>query len=226
MSWYYACMDSTNCKCGCGAQATPGKMFISGHNGRGRRKVPNTHTCEQCKKTFETRPHIKERKYCSSECRDQFRKDRTGANHPLYNRSEHPCKICGTIVLVTPSLLKSRRLCFCSPECAKESHRRAVSGVPKIMNRSGKNAARTRDGEKCVICGFSAVTAVHHIISKKDGGTNGLTNLVTLCPNHHYMAHAGLIDANVLREKATLFAFYKGNPVLTKKSKTGVNFKG
>lgn len=219
-------MDLTTCKCGCGAQVTPGKMFVSGHNGRGQRKAPNVHKCEHCEKTFETMPHIKARKYCSKECRDQFRRDRTGADHPLYNRTEHPCKICGTLVSVTPSLLKSRRLCFCSPECAKESHRRAVSGVPKAMNRSGKNAARVRDGHKCVICGFSAVTAVHHVIAKKDGGTNDLTNLVTLCPNHHYMAHAGLIDAKELAEKATKFAFYDGVPVLTNKLGSGVRFNG
>ena len=59
--------------------------------------------------------------------------------------------------------------------------------------RTGKAAARARDGHKCCLCDFDVVTAVHHIVARKDGGTNDLDNLITLCPNHHYMAHAGLI---------------------------------
>jgi len=219
-------MDNAFCECGCGSIANIGKRFISGHNNKGRRKAPNIHSCQNCKKEFETRPYIKSRTYCSTDCRDQFRRKQTGASHPLYNRANHPCEICGKMVLVTPSMLKSRRKCFCSAACSKESHRRAVTGIPKAMNRTGKNAARVRDGGKCVMCGFSVVTAVHHIVSKKTGGTNEITNLVTLCPNHHYMAHAGLLDESQLTEKAGEFSFYEDRPVLTARKGKKVNFRG
>jgi hypothetical protein len=79
-------MDNAFCECGCGSIANIGKRFISGHNNKGRRKAPNIHSCQNCKKEFETRPYIKSRTYCSTDCRDQFRRKQTGASHPLYNR--------------------------------------------------------------------------------------------------------------------------------------------
>ena len=219
-------MDSTKCECGCGQNANKGKRFISGHNGRGRRKSPNSFCCQQCGCTFETRPHVNDRKYCSSKCRDEFRKSRTGSLHPLYNRLEHPCGICGELVKVTPAMLKNKRMCFCSKACSKESHRRSLAGRAKSnIPRSGKMSARVRDGGKCVICGFSHVTAVHHIIPRKEGGSNDLENLVTLCPNHHYMAHAGLISSAFLLTHAKPFSFYDGIPVMAKSLRSPVNFR-
>jgi len=219
-------MDLKNCECGCGSPVTPRKRFVSGHNGRGRRKAPMVHKCEQCGVNFETRPHIKIRKYCSNSCRDLFRKERTGSNHPLYKRSEHPCGVCGKPVMVTPAMLKNKRLCFCSKQCSKESHRIALTGRPKAnVPRSGKMSARVRDGGKCVICGFGHVTAVHHVIPRKEGGSNALENLVTLCPNHHYMAHAGLIPVEEMARHAKPFSFYDGIPVITKNLRTNVSFR-
>lgn len=219
-------MDLITCECGCGEVPNTGKRFVSGHNGRGKRKTPNSHCCEQCGVTFETRPYIKARKYCSSACRDDFRKARTGLQHPLYNRQEIPCKTCGALVLVTPSMLKKNRNCFCSPACAKQNHKIALTGKPKQnVPRSGKMAARVRDGGKCVLCGFSHATAVHHIIARQKGGTNELENLVTLCPNHHYMAHAGLIPLETLNLHALPFSFPNGIPVITKQATTSVNFR-
>ena len=205
-----------NCECGCGEKVTKGKRFVSGHNGRGRRKTPAEITCQHCGDTFCVRPHLSNRVYCSRYCRDAFRRSRTGENHPFYNRETVPCEICNAPVSVTPSRLKRReQRAFCSSECGKESHRRALAGVPKSCNRSGKNAARVRDGGKCVLCGFEHATAVHHINRVKDGGTNKLTNLVTLCPNHHYMLHAGLLTTAELLPFAKPFSFFNGVPVLT-----------
>lgn len=91
--------------------------------------------------------------------------------------------------------------------------------------RSGKMAARVRDGGACVLCGFNHVTAVHHIIPRKEGGRNDVENLVTLCPNHHYMVHANLIPVSDLVAHAKKFSFPDGVPVLTSASRTGVNFR-
>lgn len=41
--------------------------------------------------------------------------------------------------------------------------------------------------EKCVICGFDKVVAVHHIDENKEN--NNPQNLIPLCPNHHEMIH-------------------------------------
>lgn len=205
----------TNCECGCGGSPNTGKRFISGHNGRGRRKPPAVIVCQHCGITFEVRPYLAGRVYCSNNCRDEFRRARTGSKHPLYSRSTIDCEICGKSFTVTKSRLRrpdSKSLC--SIECGRESRRRIVKGVPRTSHRSGKCAARIRDGAKCVICGFNHVTAVHHIVSIKNGGTNALENLVTLCPNHHYMAHAGLISDCELLKYATAFSFHDNIPVL------------
>lgn len=217
----------SECECGCGSEVSKGKRFVSGHNRRGRRKTPAAITCENCGIVFEVRPHLSCRVYCSKKCRDTYRRNRTGSRHPLYNRKETTCKICGNTIFVTPGMLRRRsQKAFCSPECGKESHRLALTGVPKSKNRSGKNAARVRDGGKCVICHFEHATAVHHIVSVHNGGTNELTNLVTLCPNHHYMVHAGLLQPESLLPFATEFCFHDGIPVLTSTvSKRGPSFR-
>ena len=86
-------------------------------------------------------------------------------------------------------------------------------------------AARVRDGGACVLCGFNYVTAVHHIIPRKEGGGNDLENLVTLCPNHHYMVHANIIPVDDLLTHAKKFSFPDGVPVLTSASRTSVYFR-
>ena len=52
------------------------------------------------------------------------------------------------------------------------------------------------EGEKCIepnfscyFCGFDEFTHEHHIIRKNDGGFDTKDNLITLCPNHHYLIH-------------------------------------
>ncbi len=51
---------------------------------------------------------------------------------------------------------------------------------------------------KCVICGFETVIHSHHIIPVSRGGSLKKDNLIDLCPNHHAMAHRGLIKEEQL----------------------------
>lgn len=50
-------------------------------------------------------------------------------------------------------------------------------------------------GAKCEIpgCGFDDILEVHHLISKKIGGTDDEYNVIVLCPNHHSMIHQGIL---------------------------------
>lgn len=41
--------------------------------------------------------------------------------------------------------------------------------------------------EKCVVCGFDKIVAIHHIDENKEN--NSPQNLIPLCPNHHEMVH-------------------------------------
>ncbi len=50
-----------------------------------------------------------------------------------------------------------------------------------------------RDGHRCVHCQGSGNLHVHHIVFRQDGGTNDLSNLMTLCAHCHGMIHDGFL---------------------------------
>ena len=59
-----------------------------------------------------------------------------------------------------------------------------------------------RMGVKCSNCGWDKTTCdVHHIVPRKDGGTNENTNLTILCPNCHRMAHEHKLTEMINIEK-------------------------
>lgn len=43
--------------------------------------------------------------------------------------------------------------------------------------------------DKCAICGFKEIVNCHHIVSRCLGGKNDISNLIGLCPNHHFLIH-------------------------------------
>lgn len=53
-----------------------------------------------------------------------------------------------------------------------------------------------RDGHKCQICGATKTNKlhIHHIIKRKDGGTDTSDNLITVCPKCHRTADTKLYD--------------------------------
>ena len=54
-----------------------------------------------------------------------------------------------------------------------------------------KEYVRCRDGYKCRKCGSKTHLEVHHIVQRKDGGTDHRDNLVTLCHDCHVALHRG-----------------------------------
>jgi hypothetical protein len=56
-------------------------------------------------------------------------------------------------------------------------------------------AALRRDEYMCRLCTFDICLEVHHIVRPENGGDHGLSNLVTLCPNHHALADRGMVGA-------------------------------
>jgi hypothetical protein len=219
-------MENGFCECGCGNNVSAGRRFISGHNRVGKSKPTVDIKCAECENIFSVIPSMKNRVYCSNECRDNHRRKRTGEKHPLYNRTHINCGVCNKEITITPSLLKRKRKIYCSKECGHIAQANALRGKVKVTNRSGKRSARVRDGNKCVMCGFEHAVAVHHIVSVKDGGSNELTNLVTLCPNHHYMAHMNMIPIDDLKKYASEFSFHNGVEFITSSLGKGPNFRG
>lgn len=46
-------------------------------------------------------------------------------------------------------------------------------------------------GQKCCVCDFDKYSEKHHIIKRKDYGSDDEDNLIYLCPNHHWIADFG-----------------------------------
>ena len=184
------------CRCGCGKQTQRTfSQFITGHNSRmGRRKEWPISTCRHCCKSFEVDPYMKGRRvFCSQRCRDDFRRASVGPLSPSYKRTEVPCAICGTRFFATDARIK-RNVC-CSTACGYESRRRKIAGAARKSTRvSAKRRSeivRERDGNRCRVCGFEYVLHIHHIRGRKAG--DAYENLITLCPNHHMMAHSRML---------------------------------
>jgi len=88
-----------------------------------------------------------------------------------------------------------------------------------------RTAVLKRDGYRCVNCGQTGTELhVHHIIPRSEGGTNDLSNLVTLCAKCHSIQdakghkliqkkidedlseeHAGLVASNEQEDSEALF---------------------
>ena len=62
--------------------------------------------------------------------------------------------------------------------------------ITKVLNRINRG---------CSICGWNEATCdIHHIIPRKNGGSNDNDNLCILCPNCHRKVHDKKIDPSTL----------------------------
>lgn len=67
----------------------------------------------------------------------------------------------------------------------------------ELLHRELKPSEKDKlNKQPCRICGFDKLgwTHLHHIIPKSKGGTDYKSNLIALCPNCHYLVHAGKLD--------------------------------
>ena len=62
---------------------------------------------------------------------------------------------------------------------------------PQYGFENVKEYVRCRDGYKCRKCGSKTHLEVHHIVQRKDGGSDHRDNLVTLCHDCHVALHRG-----------------------------------
>jgi 5-methylcytosine-specific restriction endonuclease McrA len=73
---------------------------------------------------------------------------------------------------------------------------------PRKKSRSLKPEVREtvlkRDGYKCTKCNCKKNLHVHHIIHRKDGGTDDIMNLLTLCDLCHAEEHKGEPVYNIM----------------------------
>lgn len=83
---------------------------------------------------------------------------------------------------------------------------RTVTSTVRNRDREVRDFALNRAKGKCELCGTSGFQLpdgrmfleTHHVISLAEHGTDSVSNVVALCPNHHREAHYGR-NAKVLR---------------------------
>jgi 5-methylcytosine-specific restriction endonuclease McrA len=156
--------------------------------------------CHQCHQSFEARDWRENRptRYCSRRCRDAAQTTRVTLMcvqcHRDFDRKAYQQD------------WSKERGPFCGMACYAEWQRQNLPGVVlKAQSNArysgqwerNREAARRRDGNRCVECGAAqpdALLHVHHVVPWEPGQADphALDNLVTLCALHHRRAHRAL----------------------------------
>lgn len=93
---------------------------------------------------------------------------------------------------------------FCTSECLSSSldgkRRKATERKLSVVKRPPKPRrgldpslraeVRLRDGDHCRFCGSSRGLQLHHVMYRSEGGPDEASNLITLCDEHHRLAHS------------------------------------
>jgi len=167
---------------------------------RERRKKVKCDWCE--KEIFKSPSRLKEydHYFCSRNCFYKWESENNkGSNCALWKggKVEVKCEYCDETYKVTPSRKGESR--FCSRECYQKWQSDNLSGANsyqwkggvdeytrKRINADGdwrknRKKALKRDNEQCQFCNSKNNLEVHHILPVRDGGTNNIGNLITLC---------------------------------------------
>lgn len=128
------------------------------------------------------------------------------------SKEDRICTTCGNIYHSTDN---ARKQCFsCLPKTIKYIK---INKQPKtILDLSKRTISKVvaRMCIPCTCCGFyikDVVWDIHHIVPKKLGGTDDMTNLTYICPNCHRIAHT---DINLLQnELISLDKYLKENNI-------------
>lgn len=164
--------------------------------GRKNKHAPVTKQCPICGKDFDckTAYQIEKQTYCDRQCRSVAVGN--GRSSP---RTARACKKCDAEMSLRPCDLPTKF--FCSYACSNSFNN---SGENNAAWKGGndkywKRTARERDNFTCQFpgCGFrheGHATHAHHKFPRAAGGTDDLTNLITLCGKHH-----GHVEALFLR---------------------------
>ena len=59
------------------------------------------------------------------------------------------------------------------------------------ISKKTKDIVWTRDGGKCIVCGYYPANPCCHIVARSHQGRGIETNLITLCNTHHFLYDSG-----------------------------------
>lgn len=99
------------------------------------------------------------------------------------------CETCNTLF---EGKIKKGRKVVCVSCKRKVVHKQDKNKITTILQLSTRTVAKIlkRANKKCSLCGWNESTCdIHHIIEKKDGGSDDMENLICVCPNCHRIIH-------------------------------------
>ena len=138
---------------------------------------------ESVKKYNEKNKKEKVYKYICDKCGKEFESD-----HRLRNDRKHHCEDCKRAV---PHSKKGN---ISLTDLSKRT-------ISKILKRAEK---------ECQLCGWKESSCdIHHIIPRKEGGSDESTNLIVVCPNCHRILHTikNRFPLDLLISKSIFYTF-------------------
>lgn len=103
---------------------------------------------------------------------------------------EYICESCNKKFYSTKTFRKDRHI-KCD-ECKQKRKHSKENELNSILDCSKRTISKILKRSKigCAICEWNESTCdIHHIIEKSNGGTDDISNLIIVCPNHHRMIH-------------------------------------
>ena len=172
-----------------------------------------TFVCEKCEKTFtkeideldyEKDKKRKKKKYnyrfCCKSCANsrittEEKREKIKNGLIEYNKEnetilyEYICEKCGKVF--KHKKIRNGRHIHCDDCKQKRPH--IKEKTDSLLDLSKRTVCKIlkRAKQKCAICGWDESTCdVHHIVEKKNGGTDNIDNLIIVCPNCHRVIHS------------------------------------
>lgn len=100
------------------------------------------------------------------------------------------CKLCRKMV-PKDEAFRTALQSFCSKD-----HYIDYKNKPKASSKPKNNWDKIRlevialDGGRCRLCGSATSLHVHHIVYRSEKKDDSLSNLITLCSEHHDLVHS------------------------------------
>lgn len=177
-------------------------------------------TCPKC-----AVPHSKPGTFCSRACANfrvhseetkqkiakKNKETAIGREFPRKTAWEYVCESCRK-PFASPSRIRPERYKHCENCKLGQKKLADIEKVSSILELSTRTASKIlkRLGAGCVLCGWNRTSLdIHHIHPTHLGGTDEHSNLITLCPNCHRLAHENQIDQKVMLEHSMEAMFPK-----------------
>lgn len=140
--------------------------------------------CKECGKELTKRQRV----FCCQSCAAKYN-NRSRVTTTKGKTKIATCIRCGQEFLA--SIHTNKCKCIC-PECKMHNRPHYKTNIVTLQDLSKRTFVKIlkRMNVGCSICGWNESTCdVHHIIPKKEGGSDNFDNLIVVCPNCHRICH-------------------------------------